>query len=69
MEEMRNSYKITVGKPEERISLGKNRHQCKDNIGIDLRETEWLNVVWILLAQDKYKLQSITNTVMNLWVP
>jgi hypothetical protein len=37
MGEMRNSYKILVGKPEEKIPLGRPRHGWEDNIKMDLR--------------------------------
>jgi hypothetical protein len=45
MGEFRNTYKILVGKPEEKRLL----RRFKDNIREGLRET----VVWIHLAQDR----------------
>jgi hypothetical protein len=39
MEEMRNSYKILVRKPEGRRSLGRSRRRWADNNKTDLRET------------------------------
>jgi hypothetical protein len=36
--ERRNVYKIVVGKPERKRSLGKCRHRWEDVIKIDLRE-------------------------------
>jgi len=32
------TYKILVGKPEDRRPLGRSRHRWEDNIRIDLRE-------------------------------
>jgi hypothetical protein len=32
-----NAYRIFVGKPEGRKSLGRPRHRWKDNIKMDLR--------------------------------
>jgi hypothetical protein len=40
MGEMRNIYKILVRKPEEKKPLERARCRWKDNIKMDLRETE-----------------------------
>jgi hypothetical protein len=53
MGEMRNAYKILVGKPEGKRPLGRLRRRWEDNIGIDLREVGWEGVDWICLAQDR----------------
>jgi hypothetical protein len=34
----RNGYRILVGKPEGKRSLGRPRRRCVDNIKMDLRE-------------------------------
>jgi hypothetical protein len=47
---MRNAYKIVVGKPERKRSLGKPRRRWEDNIRMDLREIGWEGVDWIHLA-------------------
>jgi hypothetical protein len=39
MGEMRNAYKILVGKPERKRPLGKPRRRLADNIKSDLGET------------------------------
>jgi hypothetical protein len=36
--EMRNAYKILVGKAEEKISLGRQRSRREDNIKMELRK-------------------------------
>jgi len=36
--QMRNAYKIVVGKPVWKSPLGRLRHGWKDNIRMDLRE-------------------------------
>jgi hypothetical protein len=41
MEVRRNAYRILVGKPDGKRSLGRPRHRLVDNIKIDLRETGW----------------------------
>jgi hypothetical protein len=36
---------------------------------MDLRGIEWGDIDWIDLAQDRYRLRALVNTVMNLRVP
>jgi uncharacterized short protein YbdD (DUF466 family) len=67
--EIRNAYKILVGKPDWKKLLGKPRHSWKDNIRMDLREigrecVDWMNLVW-----DRDQPQALVNMVMNLQVP
>jgi hypothetical protein len=40
MGEMRNAYKILVGKPERKRPLGRLRCRLKDNIKMNLREIQ-----------------------------
>jgi len=49
MGEMRNAYKILVGKAEGKRPL-ENR---LDDIRMDLGETGWEGVDWLHLAQDR----------------
>jgi hypothetical protein len=44
MGKMRNAYKILVGNPEGRRSLGRPRRSWKDNIKIDLTEVRFGDV-------------------------
>jgi len=67
--EIRNAYKIMVGKPEGKSSLRKSRRRWESNIRIGLEETECEVVNWIRLAQDTDKWRGPVNTVMNLPVP
>jgi hypothetical protein len=69
MGEKRNAYRILVGKPEGKRSLGIPRCRWVDNIKIDLREIGWDGMDWIDLALDKEKWRALVNTVMNLRVP
>jgi hypothetical protein len=69
MRETREGYRILVGKPEGRSSLGRPRHNWVDNIKIDLRESGWDGVDWIDLAQDRDHWRALVNTVMNHRVP
>jgi hypothetical protein len=65
----RNAYRILVGKPERKRSLGRPRRRWVDNIKIDLRGTGWGGMNWIDLAQDRDQWRALVNTVMNLRVP
>jgi len=58
-----------VGKPEEKLSLGRPRSRWEDNIKMDLQEIGCGGMDWIELAQDRDRRQALVNAVMNLWVP
>jgi hypothetical protein len=64
-----NAYRISVGKPEGRRSLGRPRRRCVDNDKINLREIGWDSMDWIDLAKDRDQWRALLNTVMNLRVP
>jgi hypothetical protein len=53
MGEKRNAYRILVGKPEGKRSLGRLRRRRVDNIIMDLREIGWDGVNWMDMAQDR----------------
>jgi hypothetical protein len=44
MEDIRNAYKIFVGKLEGKRLIGKLKRRWKDNIRTDLREIGWESV-------------------------
>jgi hypothetical protein len=69
MGEKRNVYRLLVGKPEGKRSLGRPRCMWIDNIKMDLLEIGVSVVDWIGLAQDRYRWRSLVNSVMNLRVP
>jgi hypothetical protein len=69
MGEIRNSYKILVGKPDRKRSSGRSNHKWEDNIRMDLREVGWEGVDWIYLALDRDQLWVLLNTAMFLRVP
>jgi hypothetical protein len=69
MGEMRNAYRILVGKPEGKTPPGRPRRRWVDNIKIDLREIGLDGVDWIDLVQDRDQWRALVNTVMNLRVP
>jgi hypothetical protein len=66
MGETRNAYRILVGKPEGKRTLGRPRRAWVDNIKMDLGEIGW---DWIELAQNRDQWRALVNTVMNLRVP
>jgi hypothetical protein len=68
MGEERNVYRVLMGKPEGKRSLGRPRRRWEDGITMDLRETGWGSVDWIQLAQDRDRWRDLVNTVMNLRV-
>jgi ribosome biogenesis protein Nip4 len=68
MGEMRNAYKILVGKLGK-TPLGRCRRRWGDNIRTYLREIGWKDVDWIHLVQDMDQWRAVVNTVMKLWVP
>jgi hypothetical protein len=40
----RNAYRVLVGKPEKKKPLGKPRHRWEENIKMDVREMDWINL-------------------------
>jgi hypothetical protein len=69
MGEKRNAYRLLVGKPEGKRSLGRPRDRWVDNIRMDLLELGWNNVDWIYLAQDRNRWRALVNSVLNHQVP
>jgi hypothetical protein len=69
MGEKKNVYRLLVGKPEGKRSLGRPRRRWIDNIKMDLLEIGVSVVDWIGLAQDKYRWRALANSVINLRVP
>jgi hypothetical protein len=67
MGEGRKVYRVLVGKPEGKRSLGRPRHRWEDRIKMDLREIGLGVVEWIHLAQDRDWWWALMNAVMNLW--
>jgi hypothetical protein len=64
-----NAYRILVGKPEGKRSLGRPKRRLKDNIIVDLTKVGWVGMDRIHLAQDMKRWRTLVNTEMNLRVP
>jgi hypothetical protein len=69
MGEKRNGYRLLVGKPEGKRSLGRPRCRWVDNIRMDVGEVGWGDVDWIGLVQDRNRCRALVNSVLNLRVP
>jgi hypothetical protein len=65
----RGVYRVLVGRPEGKRTLGRPRLRWEDNIKLDLGEIGIDGTNWILLAQDRVQWQGFVSTVMNLQVP
>jgi hypothetical protein len=67
--EGRDVYRVLVGRPEDKRSLGRPRLRWEDNIKMDLREIGIDGANWTQMAQDRVQWWGFVNTVMNLRVP
>jgi hypothetical protein len=64
--ESRGLYRVLVGKPEGKRSLGRLRRRWKDNIKMDFQEVGCGRMDWIELAQDSDRWRALVITVMYL---
>jgi hypothetical protein len=62
-------YRVLVGKPEGKSTLGRSRRSWEDNIKMDLQVVGCVGMDWIELAQDRNKWWALVITVINLRVP
>jgi len=53
LEARRGAYRVLVGKPEGKRSLGRSRCRWKDNIKMDLKDAGWGGMDGICLAQNR----------------
>jgi hypothetical protein len=67
--EGRGVYRVLMGRPEGRRTLGRPRRRWEDNIKMDLREVGCGCVDWMEVAQDRDRWRALVSAVMNLWVP
>jgi hypothetical protein len=61
----RNTHIISVGMPEEKRPPETTRCRWVDNIKMDLGETEWGGMDWIVLPQDRDKWRALVKAVKN----
>jgi len=69
MGERRGVYRVLVGKPEGKRSLGRPRRRWEDNIKMDLQEVGCGAMDCIELTQNRNRWRALVNAVMNLRVP
>ena len=69
MGERRGVYRVLVGKPEGKRSLGRPKRRWEDNIKMDLQEVGCGGMDWIELVQDRERWRALVNAVMKLGVP
>ena len=69
MDQSRNAYRVLVGNPEGKRSLGKPRRRRQDNIKVDFREVGCVPEDWIDLAEDRDQWRAYVRAVMKLRVP
>ena len=55
MGERRGIYRVLVGKPEGKRTLGRPRRKWEDNIKMGLQEVRCERMDWIEQAQDRYR--------------
>jgi hypothetical protein len=67
--ERRDAYRVLVGKPEGKRSLGRPMHRQEDNIKMYRQEVWWVGVNWIELAETRAWWWAVVNAVMSLQVP
>jgi hypothetical protein len=68
MVEERGVYRVLLGKPEVKKTLGRSRRRWVD-IRMDLQEVGCGYVDWIGLSQDRDSWRTLVSAVMNLRVP
>jgi hypothetical protein len=68
MEDLRNAYRILVGKTEWKRPLGNFRPGLEAGIRMVIRKIWWEGVDWMHLDQDREKWRNFVTTVMNLRV-
>ena len=69
MGERKGIYRVLVGKPERKRSLGRPRSRWEDNIKMDLQEVEYEGMYLLERAEDRDRWRALVSAVMNLRVP
>ena len=69
MEQYRDAYGVSVGKPEGKRPLGRPRRRWEGNIKMYLREVGCDPGDWIDLAEDRDQCRAYVRAIMKLRVP
>jgi hypothetical protein len=67
MVEVRDVYRVLVGKPEGKRPLGRTRLRWEDNVRMDLQEVGCGCEEWIGLAQDRDRWRALVRAVRTFW--
>jgi len=67
--EMRNVYRVFVGKLEGKGQLERPSGRWEDNIRMNRRGIGWVGVNWMHLTQERYQWWDFVNTALNFRVP
>jgi predicted small integral membrane protein len=62
-------YRILVGNPEEKRTLGRTRRGWEDNIKMGLLGMGFWGMDWIDLTQERDSWRALVNAIINLRVP
>ena len=70
IEQSRNAYRVSVGKPEGKRPLGRPRCRWEDNIEMDLRKMGCDAGDWVHLAEDGWdQWRDYVRALLNLQAP
>ena len=69
MGERRGLYRVLVGKPEEKRTMGRPSTDGRIMLRCIFRKWDVGGIDWIELAQDRDSRQALVNAEMNLCVP
>jgi hypothetical protein len=65
---IRNAHEILVGKPEEKIPIGKPRRRREDDDEMDLKEIIWMNRIHLTQGNEKLYTKIYTNVTSNFLI-
>jgi hypothetical protein len=65
MEDMRNTYKILIGRLEGKRPLWRTKRKLEDNVKMDIKETGCEVVDRVHLVQDTNRCQALVNVTTS----
>ena len=68
--ERRGAYRVLLGKPEGKGTLGRPTSRLEDYVKMELRDVGWRGGMdWVDLAQDRDRWWTLLIGLMNRWIP